>query len=506
MIRINYLTVKKAALLYMLLPTAIFLYGWLKWYYAIFAISCLFVAFIYIANCDKKSKKNNVMYISKEMLIAILICSLLWCFLAGIGGFYYQSDDHNLRNAIFRDLINYDWPVVYDKKYALVYYIGQWLIPALFGKMFLNISESVAWSIGNIALYIWSMLGIFLFILLIYFAIGKNTNKNIISGKIFIICIIILIFFSGMDIIGIVLQCITNRKLILIDHIESWSGFWEYSSITTCLFWVYNQVIVAWIAILLYLNEEELSIYALIGCMTLPFSPIPFLGMIPYFILNVIKKVIIQFKSKEYKKVIKEIFSIPNLAVLGILPIIIIYYSSNLTVNNDGFGVSNGFIERGIIKSIIIIILFIILEFGAYALLLWKDNKRNMNYYISVISLMLIPFFRLGSSSDFTMRTSIPSLSVLAVLVLCLIVKIYDNRKINTKSNLIGKLLVFTLLIGSITPIFEYARACYRVLEAGKLNVVADSVITLADKELEYISNFVCCDPNDKVFFKYLAK
>lgn len=60
---------------------------------------------------------------------------LLWGYLGGQTGFFYQNSDWGYRNAIYRDLITNSWPVYYPQKdTALVYYIGHWLVPAALTK------------------------------------------------------------------------------------------------------------------------------------------------------------------------------------------------------------------------------------------------------------------------------------------------------------------------------------------------------------------------------------
>ena len=103
----------RATYVYLALPLFIFLASWLD--YGIALIMCLlFATGFYYLYSDIKNEKLNLNFNKNEAVSAFII-ALIWCFCAGIGYFYYQSFDYHFRNAVFRDLINYSWPVFYDK-------------------------------------------------------------------------------------------------------------------------------------------------------------------------------------------------------------------------------------------------------------------------------------------------------------------------------------------------------------------------------------------------------
>ena len=123
---------------------------------------------------DLFNKKDIVYWIIAVILI------MTWVFLSGIGGFAYQNDDFWARNAIYRDLINYDWPVIYDlslepdyvvnllgtDKVAFSYYYIFWLPIALISKTF-----NLSWSESNLLLYFYVVLGL---LLVLYFLFSKQ--------------------------------------------------------------------------------------------------------------------------------------------------------------------------------------------------------------------------------------------------------------------------------------------------------------------------------------------
>ena len=69
------------------------------------------------------------MILSNLKLIIILL---------GIGNICTPHPDIFMgREAYFRDLINFKWPLIYPNSgYGYVNYFAHWVVPALFGKIF----------------------------------------------------------------------------------------------------------------------------------------------------------------------------------------------------------------------------------------------------------------------------------------------------------------------------------------------------------------------------------
>jgi hypothetical protein len=61
--------------------------------------------------------------------------------------------------------------------------------------------------------------------------------------------------------------------------------------------------------------------------------------------------------------------------------------------------------------------IFIILECGLYLLFLYANHGREPLFWICLVSLIVIPFFRIGTSQDFCMRVSIPALFLTQVMI-----------------------------------------------------------------------------------------
>lgn len=453
----------------------------------------------------KKERSDGLLKIEIKYLIIFAILAIIWSFFGGQGNLYYQSDDWGCRNAIYRDLIYRDWPVIYPEyNKALVYYIGYWLPAAAITKIIgfmipdIYLTEQ-AFAIGNIFLWIWTSVGIFLTELLLFTYARPKSRKILLVP-------IILIFFSGMDVVGAVRNIILEGKQFWDIHIEWWCDNLQFSSLTTCLFWVFNQTIVPWMAILCVLQEEKLHNYVFIGICTLAAGPIPMVGIAVYMLLNGVYKGISSVISHEIKKFLKEIFSPVNCLAVFVLPVFILYYKSNQALNNAVQGgntnVFSVFQLVTITNSFIAdVIFFLILEAGIYLLLLYRNYKKDIFYYITVITILIAPFIKMGGRSDFVARFSIPTVMVMAAMCLKYLVNFDHNEMIDKMNKYICTILCICLLIGAVTPLTEFFRGYSVMLQTGKVANICDHIVTL-DQDIP-ANNFTVHDYKSSLFFKY---
>ncbi len=543
-VKIKYNLIRALALVLVSLPVIIFAIGWLRWYYCLLVIISSVIGLYWALYGDKKAKEDNSrdIEIKVSTLIIIAFIALVWVFLSGIGGFWAQSKDYPWRNAIYRDIVLRDWPVYYPVSNGyLVYYIGYWLPPAIFGKLGLMLGASELWAfrIGNIAQYIWaSMLIVTLFFLLLSLFKANDKKKQI-------FLIVLFIFFSGMDILGSIEPLGAN-----LYHLEWWAKYYQYSSFTTCLFWVFNQSIIPWICMALLLMEENVSSYVYIGMMCLFGGPFPFVGYFIYCITFGIIKLIHSIKTKTVVSFVKNVFSVSNiLSAIGIFPFLGLYLLSNDAISGSGTlrieqegnaligaaegisGTAESTAMAG--NSIKAYIMFICFEFLIVMLLIIRKNYKNPLYYVTMVSLLVFPFLKMGSNVDFPMRASIPALFVVYYLVAYFLIsekgylkkyKTPDGKEPTTKEErqkadkyslnrtlLIA--LIFCLILGAATPAVEIYRGCRQIVLHGWDNPLEDFLYTLGsdgpysrEGEILYLWNFGTNSPDDKVFFKYIIK
>ena len=120
----------RLSILYLTLPFILFLFGWVRLTIAIpLAIIILFALYKLLFPNPPISQSTNSQFPISQSAIYWLLLTSFWLLLSGIGGYAFQNWDHNWRNVVFRDLMNFDWPVYYAQPESgpvkmLVYYVG----------------------------------------------------------------------------------------------------------------------------------------------------------------------------------------------------------------------------------------------------------------------------------------------------------------------------------------------------------------------------------------------
>lgn len=380
---------------------------------------------------------------------------LIWVLLSGIGGYAFQNPDFHARNALLNDLINYKWPVIYNgnpwgnagNQYVLTYYIGFWLPAALIGKV-------LGWNAANFALFLWALGGVILTVFLLH---------KILKTKL-VYCAILLITFSGMDILSnLLLKTPINSSYPTlwppISHLE-WTIPVQYSSITTQLYWVFNQAIPTWIVLLLLFTASSRKYHFFLWSLCFFFAPLPAIGLLPILFVLIIKpdpdnpefekphQNTINLIIKDVVNRIKQSINVENfLSSISITLITFIYFSSN----SNKLGVKIIPIN---FQSILIISVFILFEFLILWLLLFDSHKKEVLWYTVGAVLLIFPWIHLGSSPDFCMRASIPELMILMIWA--------GQALLAGKSFRYRILLVCVLVLGAMTPLYEINRSIYR--------------------------------------------
>lgn len=418
--------------LYLALPTLIFMIGWLKWYWALLfgiltAFACVKVFTDSMSDRCLMLGRTDIKIFMKALLIIAL-----WVYLSGIGGWCCQNKDHEVRNAIFRALVNYDWPVVsYSGERGLIYYIGFWLPAACVGKLF-------GLEAGYTAQVIWAVAGIFI----VYYLICVYRKKVDLWPVAF------LIFFSGLDFVGawILGEDGTNLKMAL--HLEWWAVDFQFTSMTAQLFWVFNQAIPAWIATILILVQKNCKNILFILALTMLSATIPFVGLIPIAVYLYIRHVITN------KERWKEIITFQNMVGVFIIGICVFLY---LIGNGSGqmIGKDNaGLVVREPAAQWLRYFLFFILEIGVYLYFVYKYRKKDSLLHLITLVLLSCPFIKIGSDHDFCMRASIPALFIL--MLMCM--EVLERIRLDGRRYLLAGYLV-VLLLGAITGFNEIHRS-----------------------------------------------
>ncbi len=484
------------AYVYMTLPFLIFAVGWLRkrfWIPIVFIVIFSLVKMMLNQN-DLWTPKLNRDTLLKLMLILLII--MIWVYYSGIGAYVFQNEDHYTRNSIFELLVAYDWPIINDTitnaelnatHTSLIYYIGFWMPASLVGKR---------WGLeaGYLFQYVWAVLGIMLtyYFVCCYFR------------KIRIWPLFVFIFFSGLDIVGVRLTGQNLFELSNISHLEWWAMPYQYSSMTTQLFWVFNQAISAWLCTILMMLQKNAKSIIMLWSGTLFMATFPFVGLGFICIFICARRCIAQLRTGSDEKksrtvlvfVKKELITFQNFWGGGVIGIVsFLYLKGNYTMGRIMKESSYGPCWN---NNLLKYIMFILLEIGIYAILLYRYNRKTA-YYMCLCMLLIIPIIHVGETGDFCMRTSIPFLFCLMLFIIDTLQKVYDKKDVLTLAG-----ILLALCIGAATPIHEIARTfAYTILavnEGTKPSCEAmDSVELLNTKHL--IGN-----ADEGFFYQYLIR
>lgn len=414
--------------LYLSLPFIIFSMGWLRLSVAI-PVTALILWVLW--QLLKQSPDNLLPIPNSRFPIYLLLLTGIWVFLSGVGGYAFQNWDHHWRNAVLRDVINYDWPVFYSTPEEgpikmLVYYVGYWLPAAFAGKL-------LGWKFANFILFLWTWLGVLLTVLHLNIKLKTTLHKTA----------LLLIFFSGMDALGTLILAPDYPTLFPpIQHLEIWSGDLQYSSFTTQLFWVFNQAVPAWLCIILIVNSLKREQSALVWSLCFFFAPLASIGLLPYLLIEWIKQTNLKNPFKHIR------FGLLFAGAM-IVTISYLFFSSNTAAQERGF-------QSSAIKDVLI---FFLLEGGILWLFLAPRLWRDPRWMATGLLLIIIPFIQLGSGRDFVMRASIAPLFYLMMMV----GETLFQKK--TTSRILRFTLYALLLVGALTPLYEINRSIYRTYE-----------------------------------------
>lgn len=482
----------------LLIPILIFFFGWLKWYFALLFSAILLIGMIKVYRTDY-CKKKQYLEISVGTFMFVGILFACWVLIAGNCGISVSNYDTPWRRAILRDLVDYSWPVHYEKTSTyLVYYHVFWAVPALIGKF-------LGWHAALIAQAIWLWLIIVISFLLISFLLKADEKK------IFILIAVMLVGWSGLNALGwILMQEVglspgsfglqSNENYC--DALFNGESFnYLYRSNEDFLCETFNQLVI-WLAVPLMLENRNIRNYAFIGILLLPYSPWGVLGIAIMMVIDTLHQAIGYIKEKQLKQLFLDVFSIPNICILASVGIVFgLYFSGTSRLSNGGasFGILT--LNKFDAPRIVGLIIFWLCEFGIYYLLLWKENKTDHLFRWCLPMLMVIPICWAGTiwGRDFCMNVSLPILYMLMIYM----IKHIKNYVLNKVITLKNFMLILCLFIAATTPIFDWGNKIQTMREHKSIAVTDDSVYTLSDKSVEGYENFLI---NDFGKFKFIAK
>ncbi len=482
-------------LAYVLLPIVTFMLGWLKVFYSI--PICVLLVLLGIRVWREMANEGVECQLftrdTKAFWLFTVGATIIWVYLSGIGSFVFQNDDYWVRNPIFRDLSTLKWPVVYDlsKESARVqelcgdttvafsYYFCWWLPVSAVSKLF-HLNDAAR----GVVLSVWAVLGV----LTVFYLICRKLRKC--SW----IIPVVFVFFSGLDYIPAKLL---NAELDATAHIEWWAGFFQYSSNTTLLFWVFNQAIPIWVLMALLLQLNDNRNIAALSSLVFAYSPWATFGMVPIAIAASVKK------GKTLK-----LFNPLNICI----PILMLVVFGSFYIGGGGSEGKIGLVftvydasNRRILLSYLVFLLFEVLVYFA---VLGKEAYKYELYKTVLVELLLFPLI-VVRDFNFVMRGTIPALFLLTYYVIRYLIEKKNEEDREIKVRYIA--LVVVLFLGSINPLHEINRTVRNTMQSDYF--LQESVVSFANMQIEddhliatAREQFFVYDYEDSFFFKYLGR
>lgn len=395
--KIEYKKIDLLSLLWLSLGIIVFLLGWCKWWVsiplALLMAYCIFEIWMHGA-------RGNVAISKNKFWCAFVICLILML-LCGIGGYVVQSNDNYWRNAMFRDLVNYSWPV-YDTATGLTksYYIAFWMVPALLAKV------TGSMEVGFFCQLLWISCGMMLLFLQICRWVGKSR----------IIYLCFFYFFSGLKIAECLLYlpvfCDGSwiHNLIEIVSTNGSPGDFHAGPMSQLLYDPFNQTIPLFLVMMLMINNCRSRSLPFVYSLLMLYAPFPMVGLAPLFIYWWFRNLITEHSATNR---LHYVLNVLNVTAVLVLAVTAIYLMSNSQSGNKGL--------REIVSlpaSIWGFIVYFAFEFGILLAISYKASRDHTALWIVIISTAIMGWFKIGLHNDFCFRTNMPLIFITMLLVM----------------------------------------------------------------------------------------
>lgn len=498
MLNVKKIQILSYALLF--LPFLLFSVGWLKPLLALLTVALVLLLFCRLIKSELADEE--FVTVSKREFITIIVVALLITWLGGIGGYFPQSEDQYMRNAIYRDLILEKWPVFYEQtNRALVYYFGFWLLPASVCKLFLPVTtEYGIWLMARGVLFLFTFFYITVILLMLIAMLSRASEKK---HGIFLICVLVLIW-GNLAIVGTLFSKILNsstfydsiaipfRYPLLIEH---WANKFAVSNGNLIqVMNVFNQALPAWLGTILFLyNKEKVKVWGAISLPLILCAPFPMCGIAAMMFMEWI----LLLKTRKIR--LAEIFSVENILSIIFIAIIIPFYAGTVSskISITGFWIP----INNTVQEFAIILLFSLLTFEVYGI--FVTERKTMFFWMVEFLNFIFCFIMFGASNDFKLRATIPFSIYFMVCVIRLM--LYEQEKLWRK-----KVIAIMLLIMAAVPILNIYSLLEVAANAGTLTLENDKLYTLSSVAGEgdntIIHQYTKFNPSKDIFFRYFSK
>jgi hypothetical protein len=413
-----------AAIIYLALPVVLFFLTWFRLGVGI-PLALAAIAGLPLLRGVKPGR------LSRFAFIFALLLALAWASLSGASHFFYAGQALNwpIRDAVMRDLVLLDHPVIYgantDSAMILRAPIAYYMVPALLGRL-------VGVQHAFLLLYLWTALGVAIFLMQVLEG-APTVTRLLLSAA-------VVMLFSGMDLLA--------PQEMIADPAShgAWQAFFYQSTYNANLLIGFpNHGIPGWLATaLLYRCRDDpkfVGLAAWLGALTLLWAPLVSIGLLPFFAA---------LAWRHWKLgTVRSLFSWPNLAAAPLLTIASALYLMLGSGTLATTGTTPSPLAPDWQAFLPVYIQFTALEFGALAAALaiaYRGAIEPVYFTIAILSLLLLPWFHFGPNNDLVTRGSIPALTMLMLMVL-------DGWARPLRIGGRGIVVAAILLVGAVLPI-----------------------------------------------------
>jgi len=453
----------RAVVFYLALPVVIFLAGWLEPWAAVPLLLCVGYA-LYPLVVPGRTRELCCDLSAWQVAIAIAV-GCAWTVCGGTGHWVFANADWHIRDAVLHDLVTGAWPVGYGAEGGgltlLRAPIGYYLPAALVGK-------TAGLAAAHAAMAVWTAAGATLFLLQVLSRMPRRVGAVLAS-------VAVIVSFSGLDAVGTLLRVPgAVAHWDITRHLEWWAARYQYSSMTTQLFWVPNHALGAWlgIGILCRRRDGVDSLLPMIVVAVSLWSPLAALGLVPFVLARVWETAVRERSNRLFHPRVWAPALAVGLVIAAYLTLDAGRIPAGWTIGRQGFGAAAIAADLGSQAE------FFLLEAGLIGFVILTIH-RSAATVLALCVLAVLPVVRFGAANDFVMRVSIPSLAVLAIGA-CLALIAEPSSVTTTPGRVRATLrikkaaLAGLLLIGAVTPFQEFARAA--ALEPWPVNLDASLI------------------------------
>jgi hypothetical protein len=400
------------SLFYLAFPVAIFLANWFWWPYALTLVVCLLllVGQGWAVLRRDRNRPGEALWpasMSAGHALGTAVVTFLVAYFSGVGGFGHQRGDWEKHNAMLTHLTEGPWPVRLGSDSGaaegsyLTYYVAYYLPATLVGRV-LGIEAS------HLALFVWTLAGLWLSALWVV-RLARVTAWPVWAAW---------FVLSGMDVVPAAFVWLIDTGWTLANGVEFWSLFGAYWSNVGLLLWTPQHMLPGWLATALIVSRAEDrrdgSVAPIVGALTVIWSPFVTLGLVPVALAVLARG--------GWRRVMGP--SLVAAAAIGVACALAMSGVSREAIPRGWTGAGTGL--PAWLLTWLGLLLF---EFGAHVVLMLAimrasghsgDGHRwNLTWLAAaVVTLTVLPVYRLGLYNDLMMRGSIPAYFLLWIVLL----------------------------------------------------------------------------------------